>query len=102
MKHIPGIKEHPWFAMLRWQDLTARTIKPPFVPLLDEDCDVSNFAAQFTKCSVNSHGDSLEECNVYEGFSFKRSNSSPSLKPLQLQIEPDTEEEFSLSTEPVA
>jgi serine/threonine protein kinase len=91
MKHILTIKEHPWFAMLHWQELIARTAKPPFVPLLDGECDVSNFAAQFTKCSVNSHGDSLEECNAYEGFSFKRSNSSPSIKPLQLQLEHDTE-----------
>lgn len=98
MKHVPTIKQHPWFAMLHWQELTARTLKPPFVPLLDGDCDVSNFAAQFTKCSLNSHED-LEECSAFEGFSYKRSHSSPAIKPLHLQPDPN-EPEFFLSPDP--
>lgn len=83
MKHIPAIKEHPWFVPLKWNELTARTLKPPFVPVLDEDADVSHFAAQFTKCSVESYEESVEESLLYEGFSYKRSHSSPSLKPLE-------------------
>jgi hypothetical protein len=77
MKHVPSIKEHPWFAMLHWNELITRTVKAPFVPVLEEDSDVSHFAAQFTNCSVNSHNDSLEDNLAYEGFSYKRSNSSP-------------------------
>lgn len=100
MKHIPTIKQHPWFAPLRWEELTARTLKPPFVPVLEGDSDVSHFATQFTKCSLNSHKESFEESNAFEGFSFKRSNSSPSLKPLD--PEDDTAPEFSLNAERIA
>lgn len=98
MKHIPTIKQHPWFAMLHWNDLIARTVKPPFVPELDGDSDVSHFASQFTMCSVKSHNESFEESQAYEGFSFKRSNSSPELKPLEPESALETETEFTLTT----
>jgi serine/threonine protein kinase len=70
-----GIKEHPWFNQVKWDDLLAKKIIPPFVPILTGECDVSNFAKEFTKCSVSSQPDSLEEVINYEGFSFERENS---------------------------
>lgn len=59
--------------MVNWEQLLARQIKAPFVPVLKDESDVSNFAQLFTKCSVESHGDSSGDCLKYEGFSFSRS-----------------------------
>ncbi len=43
MKHIATIKEHPWFGPLDWELLTARKVKAPFLPIIHNECDVSNF-----------------------------------------------------------
>jgi hypothetical protein len=93
MKVISAIKEHPWFGMIKWNELISKVLPAPFVPILDNDSDVSHFAAQFTKCSVNSHNESLDECQSYEGFSFKRSISSPTLEAISKIEEPETETE---------
>jgi len=83
MKHIPTIKQHPWFAMINWQQLSAKQINAPFIPILKDESDVSNFAKLFTKCSVESHGDSLGDCHEFEGFSFSRSEDEISIEELK-------------------
>lgn len=52
MKHIPTIKQHPWFGMINWDNLSKKLMKAPFVPILHSDSDVSNFADEFTNCSI--------------------------------------------------
>lgn len=37
------IKEHSWFKGVRWDMLSARMVKPPFIPKLLSDDDTSNF-----------------------------------------------------------
>lgn len=83
MKHAENIKKHPWFGMINWDDLLAKKVKPPFVPVLNGDNDVSNFAAEFTKCSLNSINEG-EDCSNYEGFSYER--SSPPTSPMQMEL----------------
>lgn len=85
MKHILTIKQHPWFGMVNWDDLLAKKIKPPFVPVLNGDYDVSNFAKEFTNCSINSKPESLDEFINYEGFSFERVESL--VKELSLETD---------------
>ena len=33
----------------------SKSVKPPFVPLLKHESDISNFANEFTKCDVDSN-----------------------------------------------
>jgi len=44
MKQIAGIKHHPWFGMINWDDLRNKKVKVPFIPILHSESDVSNFA----------------------------------------------------------
>lgn len=37
------IKKHPWFDGLDWDALLRKEIPAPFVPIIKEDTDVSNF-----------------------------------------------------------
>jgi len=37
------IKEHPWFAPVNWTALFNKEIKPPFIPLIKTDDDISHF-----------------------------------------------------------
>ena len=38
-----AIRCHPWFASLDWDALYRKEIKAPFVPVIRDDLDVSNF-----------------------------------------------------------
>ena len=42
------MKSQPFFQHLNWRDLYDKKIKPPFVPTLMGDDDVSNFDPEFT------------------------------------------------------
>ena len=51
----------------------SRSIKAPFVPVLANDADTSNFDEDFTSCSVESYSenkDMVAEGQNFEGFSF--------------------------------
>jgi ribosomal protein S6 kinase alpha-5 len=59
LKNASVIKEHPWINQMKWDDLIAKKIKPPFIPVIKEENDVSNFAPEFTNMSPTSNADSL-------------------------------------------
>lgn len=59
--------------------MAEKKMKVPFIPILKGDNDVSNFAEEFTNCSLESHTESIGDCNNFEGFSFERSKESPPL-----------------------
>ena len=42
------VKDHPWFLNVNWETLLKKAYKPPFVPLIKSDIDVSNFDPEFT------------------------------------------------------
>ena len=46
------IRGHPWFEKVNWNALSSRSIKAPFVPILNSETDISNFDEEFTSCSV--------------------------------------------------
>ena len=37
------IKKHPWFEGFDWDALLRKELIPPFIPIIKEDTDVSNF-----------------------------------------------------------
>jgi len=49
------IKAHPWFANVNWDQLLKKKIKPPFLPKVKNNTDVSNFDTEFTDCDVESY-----------------------------------------------
>ncbi len=42
------VKKHVWFEKTNWGALLTRAIKAPFVPLISNECDISNFDVEFT------------------------------------------------------
>ena len=42
------MKSHAFFQFFNWRDLYDKKIKPPFVPTLMSEDDVSNFDPEFT------------------------------------------------------
>ncbi|KAH3685249.1 hypothetical protein WICPIJ_003793 [Wickerhamomyces pijperi] len=47
------LKEHPFFADIDWNLLTAKKIPPPFKPHLSSETDTSNFDPEFTNASAS-------------------------------------------------
>jgi len=68
------IKAHPFFKHIRWVDVIARKLDPPFKPVLTSEDDTSQFDSNFTKQTpVDSPcGTSLSESVnlVFQGFTY--------------------------------
>lgn len=43
------VKDHPWFLNVNWDTLLKKLYKPPFIPLVKGETDVSNFDLEFTE-----------------------------------------------------
>lgn len=48
------IKRHPWFEKVDWEAILTKRIRPPYVPKIKGELDVSNFDEEFTSVEVNS------------------------------------------------
>lgn len=48
------IKRHAWFERVDWDAILDKRIKPPFVPKIKSELDVSNFDEEFTNGDVHS------------------------------------------------
>lgn len=48
------VKNHPWFEKVDWSGVQSKKIKPPFIPKLKTELDLTYFDDQFTKCDINS------------------------------------------------
>ena len=42
-----GIKDHPWFSRIEWHSILKKTIRPPFIPKIKNETDVSCFDEEF-------------------------------------------------------
>jgi len=73
-KDSRAIKEHKFFSGVKWEDVLARTNKPPFQPLLKSEDDFSNFDDEFTsKPAIDSPAGPIPSQSVEDvflGFSF--------------------------------
>ena len=76
-----NVKNHPYFKDIDWDALYNKKIQAPFVPVVNNDTDVSNFDIRFTTQSVErDDGDDNEEHiafyddsdpkNEYPGFNY--------------------------------
>ncbi|CAD8132805.1 unnamed protein product [Paramecium octaurelia] len=54
-KGAQEIKDHPWFLNVNWDTLLKKLYKPPFIPLVKSEVDVSNFDPEFTEQPLESH-----------------------------------------------
>jgi len=65
------IREQKWFAPIDWKKLEAREIKPPFVPQVAGEFDVSNFDDEFTSEAVPIGPDNDKPTDSkFDGFTF--------------------------------
>jgi len=53
-KGAAEVKAHPWFAKVNFHAIYKKTIIPPFIPKLRDDCDVSNFDLEAVECAGHS------------------------------------------------
>ncbi|KAL1426156.1 hypothetical protein MTO96_018418 [Rhipicephalus appendiculatus] len=66
------IKRHRFFKGINWDDLAAKKIPAPFVPKIDGELDVSNFADEFTSM-VPADSPALapvSDDKVFKGYSY--------------------------------
>ncbi|KAM3143501.1 hypothetical protein pb186bvf_004263 [Paramecium bursaria] len=65
------VRKHPWFT-IDFNALQQKQIKPPFLPRLNGDLDLSNFDPQFT-CSKYNSSESQEEFDSFKDFTYRNS-----------------------------
>ncbi|XP_037499169.1 ribosomal protein S6 kinase alpha-5 isoform X2 [Rhipicephalus sanguineus] len=66
------IKRHRFFKAINWDDLAAKKIPAPFVPKIDGELDVSNFAEEFTSM-IPADSPALapvSDDKVFKGYSY--------------------------------
>jgi len=82
------IKSHPWFENVNWEAYLNKELKAPYLPIIKNELDVSNFAPEFTEAPIGSFGDTIQEPGQnYPGWSYNGQDS------LQLSNgAPDTEQ----------
>ena len=70
-----NIKKHDFFKDINWDDLLNKRIKPPYIPSVKYDEDLSNFEKIFTEENIDSRNDIYLNDNRYEGFTYIKPNS---------------------------
>ena len=58
-KNTEEIFQHPWFATINWDDVTALKISPPIQPKIEDKFDINNF-------NVDGEKDSTKLSNLKE------------------------------------
>lgn len=72
------IKEHPWFQGVDWIKLYKRELVPPFVPVVSNPLDTSNFDDEFTSQAIHEPESVLPEsalgakkaAGAFDGFTY--------------------------------
>lgn len=54
------IKQHPFFAVVDWQQIEKKQVTAPYVPLVKNDCDFSNFNQEFTEQPIDSFSGGID------------------------------------------
>lgn len=77
---VDEIKDHPFFKEVNWTDVYLKRIRPPFIPLIKSESDVSNVDFLFTsgKLTRNIFKAFATESNasVFDNYTFVGYNSS--------------------------
>ena len=62
---------HPWFSRIDWNAILTKKIRPPFIPKVKNELDVSCFDDEFVSGDVHSMSDSSsslkDKVRNYEG-----------------------------------
>eukprot|EP00052_Salpingoeca_macrocollata_P020545 m.172964 g.172964 ORF g.172964 m.172964 type:complete len:517 (-) comp21289_c0_seq6:69-1619(-) len=74
-RSVDDIKNHPFFAVLKWGDLLKKKIRMPWKPQLQNEIDTSNFDPEFTAlCPVDSVASpaklTMSVQEQFKGFTF--------------------------------
>jgi len=69
------IKKHPWFEGFDWDALLRKELIPPFIPIIKEDTDVSNFDPEFTETPLVGSLTDTETGQMYPGWTYSGSDS---------------------------
>ncbi|RWS13648.1 ribosomal protein S6 kinase-like protein [Dinothrombium tinctorium] len=66
------LKKHPFFREINWDDLAKKKIKAPFVPKINGELDVSNFAEEFTSMIPTDSPAVIppNEDKIFKGYSY--------------------------------
>uniref|UniRef100_A0A673JS10 non-specific serine/threonine protein kinase n=1 Tax=Sinocyclocheilus rhinocerous TaxID=307959 RepID=A0A673JS10_9TELE len=74
-RDLTELQSHPFFLSIHWDELVAKKITPPYVPLLSGPGDLTNIDPRFTELPVPQ---SLEACEEYgatfPGFTYINEN----------------------------
>ena len=81
------IKKHPFFKGVNWRDAWLKKLKPPFIPKLKSDTDLSYFDTMFTDEPIDGPqrkytNRDREISNEYNGFSYVTGSVSNELMTL--------------------
>ncbi|KAH1010205.1 ribosomal protein S6 kinase alpha-5 isoform X2 [Dendroctonus ponderosae] len=65
------LKRHAFFKGLDWEKVARKEIRPPFVPIIKGELDVSNFSEEFTKMEpVISPSQTPSHQRAFRGYSY--------------------------------
>ena len=66
------LKHHPFFRNINWDLLAKKLVKAPFVPKIDGELDVSNFAEEFTSMVPTDSPAilPLNDDKIFKGYSY--------------------------------
>ncbi|EAY01569.1 AGC family protein kinase [Trichomonas vaginalis G3] len=68
---LKDLKNHPFFNGLKFEDVLALKVKPPFRPRIGSDRSVKNFDSEFTKeACIDSTAAIVETNGAFTGFSY--------------------------------
>lgn len=73
-----SIRNHAWFSGVDYEAYLRKDIKPPFIPVVKGELDVSNFDPEFTETSIESYKDGMmsqKTYGTYEGFTFEENGA---------------------------
>jgi len=80
------IKAHPWFEGVNWDAFLRKELKAPYLPIIQNELDVSNFDPEFTEAPIGSFGDTIQEPGQnYAGWSYNGSDSLQNQNGVQIQ-----------------
>lgn len=68
---LKDLKNHPFFNGLKFEDVLALKVKPPYKPRIGSDRSVKNFDSEFTKeACIDSTAALVETNGAFTGFSY--------------------------------
>uniref|UniRef100_A0A8C1XDZ3 Uncharacterized protein n=1 Tax=Cyprinus carpio TaxID=7962 RepID=A0A8C1XDZ3_CYPCA len=74
-RDLTELQSHPFFSSIHWDELVAKQIPPPYVPLLSGPGDLTNIDPRFTELPVPQSLGACEEYGAtFPGFTYSNEN----------------------------